>query len=62
VLPAVRARFNDLPILLVGTKSDTRQGTNVPDEFNTFFHVNTAGPDYHQVHSHDSLTIRQRQM
>jgi hypothetical protein len=44
VLPAVRTRFNDLPVLVVGTKSDTRH----PSALDSFFHVSGAGPDYQQ--------------
>jgi hypothetical protein len=44
VLPAVRTRFNDLPVLVVGTKSDTRH----PSALDSFFQVAGAGPDYQQ--------------
>ena len=44
VLPAVRTRFNDLPVLVVGTKSDTRH----PSALDSFFQVSGAGPDYQQ--------------
>lgn len=50
VMPSIRTRFNDVPILLVGTKCDTRVGENVfVDGSEMRVHVSSASPTYEQV-------------
>jgi len=59
VLPSVRARFNDLPVLLVGTKLDKRESILVSEanDVGGRIFIKSASPTFQQADLLSSLSL-----